>query len=93
MQRKTNKQHTITSVETHEPYVSDSLFFTCRTRLKMLATLAIDSPDWLRKDDDMFNGFVNVLSDLGDMLELAIDKANAEVAQLLAERKAAGQQP
>jgi len=95
MARKTNRQQQgqITSAETHKEIISDSCFFACQTRLKMLSTLALGSPDWLRKDDDMFSGFVNILVDLSDLLDLAVDKSNREYSELSEKLRSAGQQP
>jgi len=95
MDRKTirQQQSQVTSAEIHKELVSDSYFFTCQTRLKMLSTLALEDPDWLRKDDDMFSGFVNILVDLSDLLGLAVDKSNSEYSKLLKELRTKGQQP
>ena len=95
MASKTSRQQQrqITSAETHKELVSDSCFYACQTRLKMLSTLALEDPDWLRKDDDMFSGFVNILVDLSDLLELAVDKSNREYSKLLEELRTKGQQP
>ncbi len=95
MASKTSRQQQvqITSAETHKEIISDSCFFACQTRLKMLSTLALEDPDWLRKNDDMFSGFVNILVDLNDLLELAVDKSNREYSELLEKLRSAGQQP
>lgn len=95
MANKTIRQQQvqITSAETHKEIISDSCFFACQTRLKMLSTLALESPDWLRKDDDMFSGFVDILVDLNDLLELAINKTDREYSELLGKLRSAGQRP